>query len=96
MDFNDEMAKDVMNTTIDDLIAEIKQMPMFAMYQQTVKSLGAKYTYQFLEAAVMLAATNDKKLSLKITRVAMDLLFAMIDQKLQSEILGGEANGEGD
>lgn len=91
-----ETMRKLSNATIEDVVGKIKGLATYGFYVAAVKD-GEEDTHKTLQAMTMLFATTlDSELRFMVYSVATDLLFAMIDQKLQSEILGGEANGEGD
>ena len=75
--------------TLDDFIERVKQTPVYPTYVRAVKS-NEEHALKMFQSLVMLLGTVDEELSLMMSSVAVDLLFAMIDQKLRNEILQEE------
>lgn len=84
----EEFRKATEGKTIDDFVEKVKLLPLFDMYKMAVEE-GKQDTARMLEMTTMLVAMGDKELSALMTHVAMELLFAVTDQKLKEEILGG-------
>lgn len=59
-----------------------------------VKSMEDKNTARLLQMLVMVLSMNDQELSMLMTSVSIDLLFAFADQKLRNEILESEEKHE--
>ena len=77
------------NKTIEDLIKEIKKVSSYKVYESMVKD-GKEDTYIFLQMTTMLDSLANKELGQLMTSVAMDIMFAIADQKLRAEILESE------
>lgn len=91
-----ETMKKLSNATIEDVVGKIKGLATYGFYVAAVKD-GEEDTHKILQAMTLLfAATLDSELRFMVRSVAIDLLFAMIDQKLRYEILEGETNGKSD
>ena len=76
-------------TTIEDLIKEIKKISSYKVYESMVKD-EKEDTCILLQMTTMLDSLSNKELSQLMTSVAMDILFAIVDQKLRAEILESE------
>lgn len=77
------------NKTIENLIKEIKKISSYKVYEAMVKD-GKEDTYIFLQITTMLESLTNKELGQLMTSVAMDIMFAIADQKLRAEILESE------
>lgn len=92
----DKFESVVKGKTIEDFVQKVKEMPIYGVYEQEVKNKEKDNTAKFLQMSVMLFSMGDKELSMLMTSVSLDLLFAMVDQKLRNEILSesGEQNAD--
>ena len=79
---------------MDDVIAVIKETPLYEAYQSSVKT-GTEDTSKMLEMITMLQTVTNERFQAMMTNVAIELLFAMIDQKLRTEILEQAGEKEG-
>lgn len=71
----------------ETFIEKIKELPLYSVYEQAVKEKEDDNTAKFLQMSVMLMTMGNDELSMLMTSVSLDLLFAMADQKLRNEIL---------
>lgn len=85
-----EKAKIICNSTLDDFIKAVKELPLYEVYADSVKD-GMKDSAIPLQAAASLHAMCDKEFSLMLTSVSHDLLFSIVDQKLRAEILSDKS-----
>ena len=82
----ENIEKAIKEGNIETLIQKIKDMPVYDLYEKAVKD-DTEHTEKLLQMTTMLFALIDKEMSAMMTSVSLDLLFAMIDQKLKHEIL---------
>lgn len=79
---------------IDSFVDKLKEMPFYAKYESYVKQNKDKNTVKMLQAPSMLFAMFDEEFGAMLMVVSTELLFALADQKLRSEILSQEKRGE--
>lgn len=72
---------------LEIFIQKIKKLPIYRAYEHAVKKMEDDNTAKFLQMSVMLVTMGNDELSMLMTSVSLDLLFAMVDQKLRNEIL---------
>ncbi len=85
------MSKIAKEGNLDTFIQKIKELPMYGTYEMAVKKEDDN-TAQLLQMFVMLMSMGNNELSMLMTIVSLDLLFALAGQKLRNEILESEAN----
>lgn len=73
--------------TLDDLVQNIKELPLYEIYKHGVEENVTAETAELLEGTTLLFALNSERLSALITHISMKLLFSVIDQRLKYEIL---------
>lgn len=71
----------------ETFIEKIKELPIYSVYEHAVKKKEDDNTAKFLQMSIMLMTMGNDELSMLMTSVSLDLLFAMADQKLRNEIL---------
>lgn len=74
--------------SIEDFVQKVKEMPIYGVYERAVKNKEKDNTTQLLQILVMLVSVGDEELYMLMTNLSLDLLFAMVDQRLRNEILG--------
>lgn len=90
---NFEKAMEVVeNANLETFIEKVKQLPAYSAYEHIVKEKKDGNTTRFLQMSVMLMAMRNDELSMMMHSVSLDLLFAMVDQKLKNDILNEENN----
>ena len=81
----------------ETFIQKVKELPLYGAYEMAVKKKEDGNTAQFLQMSVMLMSMGNDELSMLMTSVSLELLFAMADLKLRNEILESEEeNGNND
>lgn len=90
----DKTKEIVKEGNFDTFIQKVKEFPLYGAYKMAVKKKEDSNTAQFLQMSVMLMSMGDDELSMLMTSVSLDLLFAMADQKLRNEILEIEEENE--
>lgn len=90
---NFETMEKMANCTLEDFIGELKNLPSYSLYEKEIKS-GKPNTHRLLQMSAMLHALVNEELHMMMTTVSLDLMFAMIDQRLRNEIIesGGGVN----
>lgn len=88
------MSKIAKEGSFDTFIQKVKELPLYGAYEMAVKKKEYSNTAQFLQMSVMLMSMGNEELSMLMTRVSLDLLFAMADQKMRNEILESEGENE--
>lgn len=73
--------------TIEDFIQKVKKMPFYGTYEHAVRDKSEEDTANLLGILLMLFAVRDEELSALMTHVSMDILFALVNQRLRNEIL---------
>lgn len=81
------MSKIAKEGSFDTFIQKVKELPLYGVYEMVVKKKEDSNTAQVLQMSVMLMSMGNDELSMLMTSVSLDLLFAMADQKLRNEIL---------
>lgn len=89
------MSKIAKEGNLDAFIQKVKELPLYGAYEMAVKKKEDRNTAQFLQMSVMLMSMANDELSMLMTIVSLDLLFALADQKLRNEILESEGEHEG-
>lgn len=92
----EKMKEVVKEGNIETFIQKVKELPLYGAYEMAVKKKEDGNTAQFLQMSVMLMSMGNDELSMLMTSVSLDLLFAMADQKLRNEILESEGENESD
>lgn len=90
------MSKIAKEGNLETFIQKVKEFPLYGAYEMAVKKKEDGNTAQFLQMSVMLMAMGNDELSMLMSSVSLDLLFAMADQKLRNEILESEGENESD
>ena len=88
------MSKIAKEGSFDTFIQKVKELPLYGAYEMAVKKKEDSNTAQFLQMSVMLMSMGNDELSMLMTSVSLELLFAMADQKLRNEILESEEENE--
>ena len=88
------MSKIAKEGSFDTFIQKVKELPLYGAYEIAVKKKEDSNTAQFLQMTVMLMSMGNEELSMLMTSVSLDLLFAMADQKMRNEILESEGENE--
>lgn len=92
----EKMKEVVKEGNLETFIQKVKELPLYGAYEMAVKKKEDRNTAQFLQMSVMLMTMGNDELSMLMTSVSLDLLFAMVDQKLRNEILESEEENESD
>lgn len=79
------------NCTLDDFIGELRKLPSYSIYEREIKSRKSN-THKLLQMSAMLHALVNEELYMMMQSVSLDLMFAMIDQRLRNEILESGGN----
>lgn len=90
------MSKIAKEGSLDTFIRKVKELPLYGVYEMAVKKKEDENTSKFLQMSVMLMAMGNDELSMLMSSVSFDLLFALADQKLRNEILESEEENESD
>lgn len=88
-----EEQKRACEATLDDLVEKIKGVKSYDYYVMAVKGNMGR-TDKTLQLVTMMNGLVDEEFGLMLISVSMDLLFAMVDQRLRHEILGGAGKNE--
>lgn len=90
------MSKIAKEGNLETFIKKVKELPLYGAYEMAVKEKDYGNTAKFLQMSVMLMAMGNDELSMLMSSVSLDLLFAMADQKLRNEILESEGEDASD
>ena len=90
----EKMKEIVKEGNFDTFIQKVKELPLYGAYEMAVKEKEGGNTARLLQMFVMLMAMGNDELSMLMSSVSLDLLFAMADQKLRNEILESEGENE--
>lgn len=76
---------------VNDLVEEIKKIPSYSVYENAIKR-GDCCTDKLLACFVMMESLTNLELSALVDKVSLDMLFAIMDNKLKEDILGEHQN----
>ena len=84
----EEYTETIEGKTIDDVITEVKKLKFYEIYKQRLEA--NKGDVNLLGSMLFLESIKNERFDAVLHKVAYELLFAIVDQKLRAEILESE------
>lgn len=81
----EEYKNEIAGKSLEDLIEKIKSLDSYPLIESMLETHPNDAT--LVQATVMLSMLTDRKLSVLVNHVSLELTFSLIAQKLTAEIL---------